>query len=138
MNRFCETSGNYTDERVRQVLNRHPNIRLAFIFGSMAQGRARPDSDLDAAVQAGRPLNVEEKMQLIAELAESLGRPVDLVDLCTVGEPLLGQIISGGRRVLGSDADYARLLNKHVLDQADFMPYRRRILEERRRKWIGP
>nr|MBP6583282.1 nucleotidyltransferase domain-containing protein [Chromatiaceae bacterium] len=70
-------------------------------------------------------------------LAEAMGRPVDVVDLSTVGEPLLGQIMTGGRRLLGDDARYAALLSQHLFAQADFMPYRRRILQERRRAWIG-
>jgi hypothetical protein len=60
-----------------------------------------------------------------------------LVDLFTVGEPLLGQIIAGGRRILGDDERYALLLSRHLFDQADFMPYRKRILQERRQAWIG-
>jgi hypothetical protein len=49
----------------------------------------------------------------------------------------LGQILRGGRRILGSDSDYAALIRRHVLDQADFAPYRARILAERRDAWIG-
>jgi len=53
------------------------------------------------------------------------------------GEPLLGQVLRYGRRVLGSDNEHADLILRHVLDQADFMPYRDRILMERRQAWIG-
>ncbi len=125
------------DEHIRRVLERHPCIRLAVLFGSLAKGGARSDSDLDLAVSADRLLDANEKMQLVAELAEAMGRPVDLVDLSTVGEPLLGQILKGGKRLLGEDGRFAALLLKHLFDEADFMPYRRRILEERRKAWIG-
>ena len=125
------------DDRIRQVLKQHPQIVLAVLFGSLARNAARTDSDLDLAVSADRPLNANEKMQLIMDLAESIGRPVDLVDLFTVGEPLLGQIIIGGRRILGDDGRYAVLLSRHLFNQADFMPYQKRILHERRRAWIG-
>lgn len=37
--------------------------------------------------------------------------------------------------VFGSLA--ASLLRQHLFDAADFLPYRDRILEERRRAWIG-
>ena len=125
------------DERIRQVLTKHPQILLVVLFGSMAGNTAGVDSDLDLAVSADRPLDVCGKIQLIMDLAEAIGRPVDLVDLFTVGEPLLGQIIAGGRRILGDDERYALLLSRHLLDQADFMPYRNRILRERRQAWIG-
>ncbi len=124
-------------ERIKQVLERYGTIRLAMLFGSLAQGEADRDSDLDLAIGADRPLNTHEKIQLIAELAEALGRPVDLVDIYLAGEPLLGQIVTRGKKILGADTDFAFVLNKHLLNQADFMPYRSRILKERRQAWIG-
>jgi len=119
------------------VLHGHPEIQLAILFGSLASGRARPDSDLDLAVAAGRPLDAEAKLQLIADLAETVGRPVDLVDLSTAGEPLLAQILKTDKRLMGSGERYATLITRHLLDEADFMPYYRRILAQRRPAWIG-
>jgi len=54
-----------------------------------------------------------------------------------VGEPLLGQIIAKGRRIIGSDTAYGELIAQHVYAEADFTPYQRRILKERRDAWIG-
>lgn len=136
MNSRCPSIPNPV-ESVRQVLLRYPAIRLAVLFGSLVKGNYCFDSDLDVAVGMERPLGMAEKMELIGELAEATGRPVDLVDFSTAGEPLLGQILSGGQKILGEDADYAKVLCRHLFEQADFMPYRQRILEERRRKWIG-
>ncbi|GBE48594.1 nucleotidyltransferase domain protein [bacterium BMS3Bbin12] len=124
-------------DSIRKIFARHAEIRLVMLFGSLAAGRARRDSDLDLAVATGRALTVVERASLIAELAEATGRPVDLIDLHVVGEPLLGQILKHGRRILGSNGAYAELIKRHVFEEADFMPYRRRILAERRRAWIG-
>ena len=124
-------------ESIRAVLTRHPEIRLAILFGSMASGHASRDSDVDLAVSAERPLKADEKMALMAELAEATGRPIDLIDLNAVGEPLLGQIVKRGQRVLGTDERYAELIKRHLFEEADFMPYYRRILGERRAVWIG-
>ncbi len=126
-----------TEGLIAAVLARHPEIDLAVLYGSLANSTARPDSDLDLAVAAAAPLGSAERMALIADLAEQLGRPVDLVDLAHVGEPLLGQILRHGRRLRGSDERYAQLLNRHLLDHADFVPYRSRILAQRRCAWIG-
>jgi predicted nucleotidyltransferase len=122
---------------IQEVLNRHPSLRLAILFGSVAAGRATPESDVDLAIAADRPLGAEDKLDLIAELAEATGRPVDLIDLHSVGEPLLGQILKHGKRLLGSDERYARLLTRYLIDEADFMPYYRRVLAERRQAWTG-
>jgi len=129
---FC-----YIDKQLQDVLTRFPKLVLALVFGSVAEGRQRPDSDLDIAVAAKLALTTVEKMDIIAALAEQTGRPVDLIDLKVVAEPLLGQIVRHGRRLLGSDGEYGRLISRHLFEQADFMPYRNRILAERRAAWIG-
>lgn len=122
---------------LKGLLAEHGGIRLAILFGSRASGRATASSDLDLAVRTTAPLEAAEKIALIEKLAEATGMPVDLIDLKRVGEPLLGQILKHGVRLMGSDTDYAALLSRHLLDAADFLPYRNRILAERRRVWIG-
>lgn len=124
-------------QHIRAILERCSNIRLAILFGSLASGRQTPQSDMDVAILAEKPIDAGFRMALIDELAIAAGRPIDLIDLRTVGEPLLGQILKHGIRLLGSDADYAELIKRHVFEEADFMPYRRRILAERRRTWTG-
>jgi predicted nucleotidyltransferase len=119
------------------VFARFPSINQAIVFGSVALGLQRDVSDLDIAVSANRLLTVEERIELIGALAESSGRPVDLIDLKCVSEPLLGQILRHGKRLLGSNTEYAKLMSRHVFEQADFMPYRKRVLAERRATWIG-
>ena len=125
------------DAVLLDVLARFPALVLALVFGSVAQGRQRADSDLDIAVAANRALTAAEKMDIIAALAERTGRPIDLIDLKMVAEPLLGQIVRHGRRLFGSDKAYGQLISRHLFEQADFMPYRSRVLAERRAAWIG-
>lgn|SRR5680860_16280 len=125
-------------KRVILIVTRaQPDIRLVILFGSLAADKARAESDLDLAVDAGRRLAANEKMALISELAANIGRPIDLVDIYDAGEPLLGQILKYGKRIFGSDTHYGNLIRRHVFDQADFLPYRNRILAERRQAWIG-
>ncbi len=122
---------------LRPVLARHPELELAIVFGSVATGRQAPHSDLDIAVQARRALTAEQRMALVSELALASGRAIDLIDLRAVGEPLLGQVLAHGRRLVGSDEAFAELLRKHLFDAADFLPYAQRIVEQRRRAWIA-
>jgi predicted nucleotidyltransferase len=125
------------DGSLRTVLEAFPYIVLALVFGSVAEGRARPGSDLDIAVAARHALSAEQKMALISALATHTGRPVDLIDLNTAGQPLLGQIVRHERRVLGSVTQHGQLISRHLTDQADFMPLHNRVLQERRSAWIG-
>lgn len=124
-------------QAILTTLNIQPGIGLAILFGSLAAGEGRAESDVDLAVDAGRRLTVSEKMALISALAEKTGRPIDLVDIHAVGEPLLGQILRHGKRILGSDTHYANVIFRHLIDQADFLPYHNRILAERRQAWIA-
>jgi predicted nucleotidyltransferase len=129
--------GPRTIDALRAALAAHPGLELAIVFGSVATDEATPQSDVDVAVRAGQPLTPAQKIELIGDLALASGRAVDLVDLRCIGEPLLGQILAHGQRLLGSDEAYAELLHRHLIDAADFMPYVERILVQRRRAWIG-
>ncbi len=124
-------------QAILAAIGTQPGVGLAILFGSLADGEGRAGSDLDLAVDAGRRLTASEKMALISELAGRTGRPVDLVDIQAIGEPLLGQILRHGKRILGSDTHYANLIRRHLFDQVDYLPYRNRILAERRQAWIG-
>lgn len=120
---------------ITELLNRSPRIRLAYVFGSLAKGTARSTSDADIAVMAESPLDAEARINLIEELAAITGRPIDLVDLSTAGEPLLGEILRQGIRLKGSNNLHAELMTRHVFETEDFMPYVERMLRERRQAW---
>jgi len=124
-------------DRLQDLLAQRGDVELAIVYGSVAAGKAGFDSDLDLAIDLGRELSVADKIELISDLAGLIGRPVDLVDLRTVGVPLLGQILAHGKRLLGSNTRYAELVSRNLFDTADFLPLRKRILKERQERWIG-
>lgn len=119
---------------ILDALKQHPEIHTAYLFGSLAKGTARPDSDLDIAVQSEKVLTTEQHIALVEDLALATGRPIDLIDLKTAGEPLLGEILQG-KRLMGSNEDHAELIKRHLFDSADFLPYVERMLAERRAQW---
>ena len=58
-----------------------PRGGRVWLFGSRATGRARPFSDLDLAIDAGRPLTLDETAVLREAFSDSdLPYRVDLVD----------------------------------------------------------
>lgn len=128
-----------SDAALRRVLARFPQLTLALVYGSVARGTPQPDSDLDIAVASERgALTEEERMGIIGALAQETGRPVDLVDLQAVSPLLLSEILRHGHRIRGDDTAYGRLISRHLFDQADFAPYRNRLLKERRAAWMPP
>jgi predicted nucleotidyltransferase len=112
-------------------------VEQVVLFGSLAEGRARPESDLDVAVESREPLSSQQKMAMIEALALASSRPVDLVDLRTAGQPLLTRIVTTGVRLKGSDADWARLVYRNIMDNEDFVPLQQRILRARQSAWIN-
>jgi len=127
-----------TLETITRVLRAYPRVRAAWVFGSIANGRMQPSSDLDVAVLGDEPLRPEQKSVLIRRLAQAAGRPVDLIDLQATHGPVVGEILRHGRRLFCDDpALYAEQVKQWMFDRADWIPYRQRILETRRRAWIN-
>lgn len=124
-------------DHVTSTLRAWPGLRLAIVFGSVAAGTESSHSDVDVAVLSDAALTLDERLRLVAALADATGRAVDLVDLARVGEPLLGQVLRGGVRVLGEPALHAQVLSRYLLDAADFGSLIERLQRERRRAWIG-
>jgi len=54
-------------------------ITYAGVFGSVARGEARPDSDIDLMIKMGKPLSLFSYMVFIRKIEESLGHKVDVV-----------------------------------------------------------
>ena len=76
------------EQSVVATISTQLEVQLVILFGSLATGKWDKESDLDIAVDAGRHLMVNEKISLIEKLAQQTGRPVDLVDIQSIGEPL--------------------------------------------------
>lgn len=118
-----------------RLLEDVPGLEFAFLFGSRASGKARPDSDLDLAVLLDRPLTADLKLQIMESVADAFGCAVDVIDLFGVPEPITGEVIKG-QRLIGSDEAHARLMSRHLTNVEDFLPLRQRLLDERRSAWI--
>lgn len=124
-------------ELLKEVLNRHQDIKLCIAFGSMAAGNASPDSDLDIAVAAEKPLSPDRLLQLSEEFSSETNRETDLVDLMAATGEILKQALSTGIVVQNGDKTlYARLISRMLFNQSDMMPLYYRILQERRRRFL--
>ncbi len=71
-----------TVEEVKQkttpVLEQY-GVLKASVFGSVARGEAREDSDVDILVRLGKPTGMFRYMRLVNGLEKSLSKKVDLV-----------------------------------------------------------
>ena len=83
-------------DAIRRLLVARDDVRLAYVFGSVAGGRARPTSDVDVAVLfAGAPAPATLD-RLTEDLEDAAGRRVDLVDLAKAPPLLAHQVVSKG------------------------------------------
>jgi uncharacterized protein len=65
-------------EEILRLAGRH-GARNVRVFGSLARGEARPESDVDFLVEMDASTSLIDKAELQLELQELLGREVDLV-----------------------------------------------------------
>ena len=63
-------------------------VRYAAIFGSVARGDDRPESDVDILVRLGRPTGMVGYIRLIESLEETLKRKVDVVTESSLNDRL--------------------------------------------------
>ncbi len=91
------------------VLARHPQIAAAWLFGSVARGEARPDSDLDVAILLrDEPSDAPQRWlhDLVAELERfSPSGRVDLVLLGRQGPVFRHRILAQGTLVHDADRE---------------------------------
>ena len=94
-------------ERAEEVLDHLRQIlataRFAYAFGSILTAAFGDESDVDVAVDFGRPLTPAGRIELVATLAGAVGRDVDLVDLCAADPVIKMQVLKYGRPILAND-----------------------------------
>jgi predicted nucleotidyltransferase len=93
-----------------------------WLFGSRANGEARPDSDVDLAVLCDAPLDPVALFDMSGRVAAQLGTAVDLVDLRQAGGLLRVEATHRGTPLLGPTIE-ADLFSTHAM--ADYAAFAR-------------
>ncbi len=65
-------------QKITPILDQY-GVKKAFVFGSVASGTARPNSDVDILIELDEPLGLFRLAQLNYTLEDALGRKVDLI-----------------------------------------------------------
>ena len=73
---------------------RRRHVATLSVFGSVARGEARPDSDVDLIVEFDTPVSLFSMFRLQRYLEELLGRPVQLIERDAILEPLRDRIFA--------------------------------------------
>ena len=108
---------------------RMPALKGIYLFGSRAEGRARPDSDIDIAflVEWGHSPTAMERWEWAVELSGLLNiEAVDLVGLQEASTDFRFVIVSTGQHIYCSDRTYC-----DTFDMIAYSMYQRLELERR-------
>ena len=131
-------------QRIASVLEPRAEVLEAYLFGSHAQGRAQPHSDIDVAVYIDESLAEEGpfgyRAQLITEIMAGLhSNEIDLLILNQAPPVLYYHVLRDGIRVLSRDlAATTTREGRAVSRYCDFVPHlekmdaawRSRVLEK--------
>lgn len=110
-----------TISAIADALRTERNVRLAVVFGSVANGAATESSDIDILVSLteDRPMYTA---QLASRLRKALVRDIDILSVARLRErdpSLLATILRNGRPVIDRDSSWTELLDElPCIDQA--------------------
>jgi hypothetical protein len=112
-------------DTLRRALEAEPCVANALLFGSRARGMARPESDLDVAVEliGGAARDAAALGGLTARLESAVQHTVNLVLLDEAPPGLAYRIYRDGGLLLERDhASLVRRKARAILDYLDFKP----------------
>ena len=69
------------------------------VFGSVARGEERPDSDIDILVKFTQPVSLLTLIRMEREMSELLGRKVDLVTEEGLSPYIREDVLASARRI---------------------------------------
>lgn len=107
---------------ITEYLQNHSRVSAAWLFGSVAAGKAGKDSDIDIAVLFTTDLSKYERFDLKLSMAGELARlaccDVDIVDMQYAPLYLQYQIRKSGRLIV--EKDHAYRLNFDVNSRREY------------------
>jgi predicted nucleotidyltransferase len=81
---------------VERICARNDIARLS-VFGSVARGHGRPDSDLDLLAEFARPKSLLDLVGIEQEFEDALGRKVDLLTPAALSPYIRDQVFREAR-----------------------------------------
>jgi predicted nucleotidyltransferase len=121
------------DTRIARALGDVRGVVSAYVFGSVAEGRAHRESDTDIGVLLSYTTypratdRFDVRLRLVGPLTAASGREADVVILNDAPPQLARHIMTAGRRVFLADAGIDHAARRTAMSRAaDIEPFLRR------------
>lgn len=108
------------------VFRRYPDILAVYLFGSHADGTARPDSDLDLGILPRSPALHQRLLDILADLTRAGFDRVDIVFLDQADLTTRYEIVRRNTPLYAApDFDHGAYFSRTLREYWDFEPYLR-------------
>lgn len=126
---------------IQEYFTHQEDVTTVYLFGSFAQGRERPTSDVDIAVLFSSDLDsyaaLLRQLDLANELESLLKRSVDVINLEAVKPILIHQILLNKRLIVDKDLNRrVKFEVEHRREYFDLLPFYR-LYHEQALKRLG-
>ena len=120
---------------ISSLLEKQSEVESAYLFGSVAVGTERKESDMDIAVRLDDRLTAEEmgrsRFDLVDLMEYAVGRKIDLVILNTASLKLIHQVLTYGKRFYANNMEKERAFEvRKRQEYFDFKYYIDRDIQE--------
>jgi predicted nucleotidyltransferase len=119
---------------VSKTLQQNDRVSAAWVFGSVATGKDRPDSDIDIAVLfiegLDKHIRFDMRLAIAAELTDLTGRQVDVIDMQAAPLLLQHQVRRFGYLLF--EKDHAYRVDFDVKSRREFLDFYPRLEKQNR------
>jgi len=122
------------EKEIKEIAKKY-KIDLIVLFGSLAKGNERSESDADIGISRNKSFELEEDLQLRQDLQQIFKREIDIVEIKRASPLLLGEIAKNSRLLYGKKDKFTEMKILAMKKYIDFKPYFK-LREELIRKYI--
>jgi predicted nucleotidyltransferase len=119
------------DEIVNLVVKILPKVQAIYVYGSVARGEGRVDSDVDIAIMHLEELDPELVHQIRSQLGLLLHRDIDILDMFRASTEMAFQAMTGGICLFGGENEGVALYETSLMSRyANLQIERREIVND--------